>query len=201
MISLVPDEMEPRASYRLMTSIVVPRPIAWVSTINAEGIANLAPFSFFNAVAGAPPVLILAVGQRAGEPKDTLRNVRDTREMVIHLADEPLAEALNQTSGDFPPGTDEFRRAGLTAVPSTDVRPPRVAAAPVAMEARLLHEVAIPETRYTVIFGRIIRYHIREDLLGDDGLLVAERLRPIARLGRDEYTTLGEVFSMARPRL
>jgi flavin reductase (DIM6/NTAB) family NADH-FMN oxidoreductase RutF len=201
MISLVPDDLEPRASYRLMTSIVVPRPIAWVSTTNAEGVPNLAPFSFFNAVAGAPPVVVLAVGQRAGQPKDTLRNLRETGEMVVHLADEPLAEALNRTSADFPPGTNEFERAGLASVPSTDIQPPRVSAAPVAMEARLLREVAIPETRYTVLFGRIIRLHIREELLGEDGLVVAERLRPIARLGRDEYTTLGEVFAMPRPRL
>lgn len=200
-VSITPDTLPPRDAYRLTTSVVVPRPIAWISTIGEAGVTNLAPYSFFNAVAGAPPTIMVSIGEREGEPKDTLRNLRATGEMVVHLADEALAEALNVTSGDFARGVSEFERAGLASLSSVDVRPPRVAAAPVAMEARLLQETRIAGSHYTVVFVQVVRFHIRRDLLGEDALVLADRLRPICRLGRDEYAPLGEVFRMERPRV
>lgn len=200
-VSIAPDTLPPRDAYRLTTSVVIPRPIAWISTVSAAGVSNLAPYSFFNAVAGAPPTVMVSIGEREGEPKDTLRNLRATGEMVVHPADEALAEALNLTSGDFPHGVSEFEHAGLASVPSTDVRPPRVTAVPVAMEARLVGETHVAGSHYTVVFAEVVRFHIRRDLLGDDGLVIAERLRPICRLWRDEYAPLGEVFRMVRPQL
>ena len=184
MVSIVPDELHPRDAYRLTTSVVVPRPIAWVSTVGSDGTLNLAPFSFFNAVHGNPPTVMFSVGQRLGNPKDTLRNVQETGEFVVHIVDEALAEAMNQTSGDWGYDLNEFELAGLETTPSIDVKPPRVAQAAIAMETRLLQMVHVEESKYTIILGRIVRFHIREDLLRDDGLVEPTLLKPIARLGR-----------------
>jgi flavin reductase (DIM6/NTAB) family NADH-FMN oxidoreductase RutF len=199
MISIVPQDLQPRDAYRLMISVLVPRPIAWVSTLGADGSLNLAPFSFFNGVGGVPPTIMFSVGQRAGDPKDTLRNAQETGEFVLNIVDEALASQMNQTSGEWPYGVNEFERAGLTPAPSVDVRPPRVAEAPVAIEARVTQIVPVNETTYTMVLGRIVRYHLREGLLRPNGLVDAALLKPLARLGGDEYATIGSVFSMARP--
>jgi flavin reductase (DIM6/NTAB) family NADH-FMN oxidoreductase RutF len=183
-----------------MISVIVPRPIAWVSTVGANGTPNLAPYSFFNGVGGTPPVVMFSVGQRAGQPKDTLRNVQETGEFVINIVDEALSEAMNLTSGEWPYEVDEFALAGLEVAPSVDVRPPRVAAAPVAMEARLVQTVPVEDTRYTMVLGRIVRYHIQAGLLRENGLVDAALMRPLVRLGGDEYATLGRVFTMIRPK-
>lgn len=194
------DDLDGRDAYRLLTSLIIPRPIAWVSTLSAAGVANLAPYSFFNLVAGRPPTVAVSVGSRGnGEPKDTLVNARETGEFVINLAHEPLARALNATSAPWAPGVSEFQEAGLAALPSTDVAPPRVAGAPAALEARVTQLVPIEGSTYTMILGRVLRVHIREDLLAPDGLVDAERFAPIARLGRDEYAALGPLFRLTRP--
>ena len=198
-LSLDPAELGPREAYRLFVSVVVPRPIAWVSTVSLAGVTNLAPYSFFNGVAGPPPVVMWAAGQRHGAPKDSLSNAIETGEFVVNLADRSLAEALNLSSGDWAPDVSEFELAGLEAVPSEVVRPPRVALAPVALEARVTQVVPVTGTTSTMVLGEVVRFHIRPDLLGPDGLVLASRFAPIARLGRDEYSELGEVFSMARP--
>lgn len=200
-ISIAPDELPPRDAYRLMLSVIVPRPIAWVSTIGADGTLNLAPFSFFNGVGGTPPTVMFSVGLRKGQIKDTLRNVRETGEFVVNLVNEELAEAMNRTSGEWSYNVNEFELAGLATAPSIDVRPPRVAAAPVAMEAKVTQLVPVIGTTSTMVLGRILRYHIREGLLRPNGLVDATLLRPITRLGGDEYATIGRVFSMVRPRV
>jgi flavin reductase (DIM6/NTAB) family NADH-FMN oxidoreductase RutF len=199
-LSIVPDELPPRDAYRLLISVVVPRPIAWVSTIGADGTPNLAPFSFFNAVGGVPPIIMFSVGQRRGTAKDTLRNVRETGEFVVNLVSQELGEAMNQTSGEWPYEVNEFELAGLATGPSVDVRPPRVAAAPVAMEARVTQIVPVEGTYSTMVLGQVLRYHIRDGLLRPNGLVNATLLRPLARLSGDEYATLGDVFAMPRPR-
>ena len=135
-VSFVPETMAPRDAYRLLVSSVVPRPIGWASTIGADGSVNLAPFSFFNAVGGPMPFVMISVSRRAGAIKDTLRNASETGEMVLNIVDENLAPQMNVTSGDWPYGDNEFERAGLAAAPSVDVRPPRVAAAPVSRRRR-----------------------------------------------------------------
>ena len=134
-LTLVPDEMEHRDAYRLMLSVVAPRPIAWISTIGADGTPNLAPYSFFTGASGRPPTLLFSVSPaRNKQVKDTLRNVQETGEFVVNLVSEELREAMNLTSGVWPYEVDEFEAAGLEVLPSMDVRPPRVAASPVAME-------------------------------------------------------------------
>jgi flavin reductase (DIM6/NTAB) family NADH-FMN oxidoreductase RutF len=200
-ISMVPDQMDPRQAYRLLTSVVVPRPIAWVSTIGANGTLNLAPFSFFNAVGGEPPTVMFSVGLRRGETKDTLRNAQETGEFVLNLVDETLAAQMNTTSGEWAYEVNEFDIAGLTTLPSLDVRPPRVAGAKVAMEARVTQIVPVNGTGNTLVLGRILRYHVQEDLLRSDGTVDALMLKPVARLSRDEYATIGRVFSMTRPHV
>src|SRR5512139_3828236 len=127
LISIVPTDLHPRDAYRLLISVVIPRPIGWASTIGADGSLNLAPFSFFNAVSNMPLTVMISVGQRTGHPKDTLRNARETGEFVINIVNAELAEAMNQTSGEWPYDVNEFDRAGVTPAPSVDVRPPRVA--------------------------------------------------------------------------
>lgn len=193
-------ELGSKGAYKLLTTALVPRPIAWVSTVSTEGTPNLAPYSFFNAVASDPPTVMFALGAKAdGAPKDSLRNARDIGEFVVNLADEPLAEALNETSAAWAHGVDEFIRTGLEAAPSSLVRPPRVAAAPVALECRVSQLVPISGSDSMLVLGQVLMVHVRRDLLGADGLIVAERYRPVARLGRNEYSTLGRVFSLTRP--
>ena len=199
MTTLDPNDLDPRDAYRLLISSVVPRPIAWVSTICADGSLNLAPFSFFNAIGGQPPTIMFSVSRRAGEDKDTLRNVRETREFVLHIVDEELAEKMNATSGDYAHGDSEFERAGLATAKSAVVAPPRVADAAIAMECRLTQLVPIGKGANTLVIGEVLRYHVRDGLLRDDYLVDATRLRPAARLGGEEYATLGTVFKMPRP--
>ena len=205
LVSLVPDEMEYRDAYRLLLSAVVPRPIAWVSTLAADGTPNLAPFSFFNAVSGRPQVVMVSVSPRSarlgGGEKDTLRNVRATKEAVVHLVPETLAEVMNRTSAEWPPEVDEFSEAGLTPAPSVDVRPARVAEAPLALETKLHQIVPVEDSGNTLVLLRVVRYHIRADLLRDNGLIDASLLAPITRMGGPEYAHLGSVFSMERPRV
>jgi flavin reductase (DIM6/NTAB) family NADH-FMN oxidoreductase RutF len=193
------SDLHPRDAYRLMISIVIPRPIAWVSTMGADGSINLAPFSFFNGVGSAPPTVMFSVGKREGRPKDSLRNAAETGEFVLNFVSEELAERMNLTSGDWDYEIDEFEKAGLTQAPSTDVKPPRVAEAVVAMEARVSQIVPVEDTTYTMVLGHVLRFHIRDGLLRPNGLVDATLVRPIARLGGDEYARFGEVFEMKRP--
>ena len=199
MKSLAVAEMDGRDAYRLLISVVGPRPIAWVSTLGTDGTLNLAPFSFFNAVANRPLTVMVSIARRGEGPKDTLRNIQDTREFVLNLADEALARQMNESSGEWPYDVDEFARAGLTTAASVDVKPPRVAEAAVAMEARLSQVVPVEGTSYTIVLGHVLRFHIRDGLLRENGLLDAMKARPIGRLGGDEYATVGSVFEMKRP--
>lgn len=198
-ISIDPVNLEGRNAYRLLISVVVPRPIAWVSTLGSDGSLNLAPYSFFNGVSGSPPTVMFSVGQRAGQPKDTLRNIQETGECVINLADRALSERMVRTAGEWDYGVNEFDMAGLETVPSELVKPPRVAAAPVAMEARLLRLVSVPDTTNTIVLARVIRFQIREGLLLPKGTVDPVAFDPVARLGSADYTTLGEIMTILRP--
>jgi flavin reductase (DIM6/NTAB) family NADH-FMN oxidoreductase RutF len=200
MTSIVPTDLDPREAYRLLISVVVPRPIGWASTIGADGTLNLAPFSFFNAVSNMPLTVMISVGQRKGQPKDTLRNAQETGAFVINIVDEALAAAMNETSGEWAYDVNEFDRAGVTPAASIDVPPPRVAEAPVALECKVTQIVPVIDTTYTMILGRVLRFHIRSDLLRPNGAVDALRLRPLARLSGDEYAALGRVFEMKRPQ-
>lgn len=198
-ICIDPREVHGRDAYRLASSIVVPRPIAWVSTVGLNGSVNLAPFSFFNLVASRPPVIAVSFSPRAGVEKHTLRNCRETGEFVVNVVDNDLAEAMNLTSKNCEYGVNEFDIANLEQAPSVAVRPPRVARAPAALEAKVTQIIPVEGTTSVMVLGLVVRVHVREGLLGPDLTVDPELLRPVGRLGRSEYATLGEVFSMARP--
>lgn len=198
MISLEPDKMEHRAPYHLLCSIAAPRPIIWISTVSAEGVPNLAPFSFYNAVAGFPPTIMFSVSYRARmEPrtKDTLANVTEVGEFVAHVVTEEFARPMIKTSTDYPPTVNEFTAAGLDTVTSTDVKPLRIANAPVAMECKVTQIIPVEGSTNVMVLGRVLRFHVREDLLRSNGLVDTIKLKPITRLGGSvEYTKIGELF-------
>lgn len=205
MISFVPAEMAVAAPYHLLTSIVAPRPIAWIATIAEVGLPNLAPFSFFNAVAGFPPTIMFSVSYRRREPreKDTLRNVRQVGEFVCHIVDEALADAMVHTAVDWPTDVNEMEMARVTAVPSSDVRPPRVAEAPVAMECKVTQIIPVAGATNVMVLGQVVRFHLRQDLYRPElGLIDTVAMKPITRLGGPvEYTKIGELFYLPIPKL
>lgn len=204
---LDPAELSASGRYRLLISLVVPRPIAFVSTKSPEGRLNLAPFSFFMGVASDPALLAISVTTRRGQPKDTARNILETGEFVVNAATDALAEAVNLASGDWPPETDEFALTGLTPAPSERVAPPRVAEALFSLECRVHQSIPVgrPPHDTRLILGEIVFFHLRDDIVGaaSDGSPIArpEILRPIARLGGNLYTHLGEIFALDRPKV
>ena len=186
-----PAEVPGRDFYKLLNSVVVPRPIAWVSSTSPEGTDNLAPHSFFTVACVRPPVVqFTSVGR-----KDSLNNVERTREFVINLAPEALFEQVNATGTDFPPEGDEFAKVGLEREPSLRVGPPRVAASPVAIECVLHGTVSFGNS--TVVFGRVVHLAIDEEVMVD-GHPEIDRLKPLSRLGRDEWGVLGETKKISR---
>lgn len=198
--SIAVADIHGREAYRLLTSLVIPRPIAWISTLDEDGVRNLAPFSFFNIVSSRPLMVMFSSSPRPpGEPKDTLANAIQTGEFVVNLVDETLAGVANQTSATLGRHVDEFEAFAVSAAPSIDVKPPRVATARAALEARVAQVVPIEGSRSTLVLGQVLRVHVAAGILGPDGLADARQLAPVARLGRDEYATLGEVFSLERP--
>lgn len=184
--------------YKLMASLIVPRPIALVTTLGADGTANAAPFSMFNMLGEEPPIVMISVNRLAdGALKDTAANIVRTGEFVVHLCDEPMAERMHRCGERLPPDVSELAHVGLTAAPSTQVAPPRIAEAPVAFECRLWETL---ETESRQIFiGRVLRLHAR------DGLIDTERWRvrlqgyfPVGRFGASFYVTTRDRFSLER---
>jgi len=179
------------AVYPLLNSVVVPRPIAWVSTTSAEGVDNLAPHSFFTIAGIDPPVVqFTSVGA-----KDSLRNALATGEFVVALCTEPLLEKVNRTGTDYPPDTSEYDAVGLTRESSWLVTPPRVAESPVNLECRLVGTRAFGDC--TVVFGQVVHVAVDEAVLRD-GRPAVDLLRPLARLGADEWSTIGVVTDHRR---
>jgi flavin reductase (DIM6/NTAB) family NADH-FMN oxidoreductase RutF len=201
MITINPADLSARDAYRLAISIVAPRPIAWISSLGADGTHNLAPFSFFNVVGHDPVTVMVSIGSRRGETKDTLRNIRETREYVINIADESLVGAVNQSSGDYAYGINEFEMAAIEAIPSDVVKPPRVALAPAALEVRSTQIIPVEGTGYTMCLGEVVRFHLRDGLLRPNGTADTAALHPLTRLGGDEYGALGHIFELARPKV
>jgi len=194
------DNLPRRECYQLMTGMILPRPIAWVSTVGEDGIFNLAPFSFFTGITSKPPILCLSIGSRRGRQKDTLRNIESTKDFVVNVVDETLAERMNQTSAEYPSYVSEFKETGLTPLPSDKVRSPRVAESPINMECELLKILEFGENPNTtsLIIGQIVRAHVKDALLRD-GTIDISKLKLIGRLGDDLYCHTQDVFEMKRP--
>jgi flavin reductase (DIM6/NTAB) family NADH-FMN oxidoreductase RutF len=193
------ETLSPGERYKLLGGLVVPRPIALVSSRSAAGHQNAAPFSFFNVLAEEPPLVVLGIGiTAAGGAKDTTNNIRDTGEFVVNLVDEAIAEAMNHTTIDFPPEVDEFEIAGLDLVPSEKVAPGRIAQAPVSMECRRFVTLQPGPERY-IILGEVLLMHVREGILDPQTLrVVHDAWHPIGRLFGGGYVRTRERFEMPR---
>ncbi|MFF9914021.1 flavin reductase family protein [Streptomyces sp. NPDC013457] len=190
-IDFDPDRSDRNSFYRLLTATVVPRPIAWISTTSADGTDNLAPHSFFTISSVTPPVVqFTSVGR-----KDSLRNIEDTGAFVVNLSPEPLFEQINATATDFPRGVSEFDACGVEREPSLRIKPPRVASSPVALECELHSTLRIGDS--TVVFGRVVHAAVDESVLVD-GHPDITLMRPLTRLGRNEWGTLGGIREIAR---
>jgi flavin reductase (DIM6/NTAB) family NADH-FMN oxidoreductase RutF len=204
-MQLDPQTIGKDAMYKLMIGCVVPRPIAWVSSVDANGVSNLAPFSYFMAITHDPPTIAFSSSPRAlggggRGKKDTLRNVEATREFVVNVVDDALAEQMNVTSGDYAPHVDEFEQANLVAAPSVKVRAPRVAAAPINMECRVVQIIPIGNQPSNLVIGEIVHLHVRDDVYDPaTGRLDMHRLRPVGRLAGHLYAHVHEIFEMKRP--
>ncbi|MGQ2985505.1 flavin reductase family protein [Flavobacterium sp.] len=188
--------------YKILTGSVIPRPIGWISTVSEDGIPNLAPFSFFNAVGEDPPHVMFSTVRSGDTNKDTLNNVLATKQFVVNMATEELVEAMNNSSINLPPDGNEFEYAGLTAIPSVVVKAPRVAESPIHFECELVHHYSFEDHKdggATVMIGRIVMFHVDESVLLPDFKINRENYKPIARLEGANYAKIGEVFSIKRP--
>lgn len=206
------QDLAPRDRYRLMTDLVAPRPIAWVSTRSSQGAANLAPFSYFQAVSSDPATIVLGLAWRGdGKPKDTLANILETHELTINHVSAPLAEAMNASSADYPAGVSEWEACGIAAAPARVVRPARVATAIAGLECRLTHAIPLGRSKAgspssTLVIAEVLHFWVAEGLLQRDGrgnLLPIEpdALQAVARLGGIAYSTTVGHFELARPVL
>jgi flavin reductase (DIM6/NTAB) family NADH-FMN oxidoreductase RutF len=200
-------QLEPTAdnvveTYHLLTGVVTPRPIAWVTTLSPAGVVNLAPFSFFNVFGANPPVVVFSPTlTRNGTKKDTLRNIEATGEFVIHSAVASLAEKVNLTSKEVPPDESEVTLAGLHATPSVKVKPPRVTEAPTAFECKLMQIVPVGTGPIAgnLVIGEVVMMHIADEVLDPAGRVDPRKLKTVARLGADFWCHTSDLFEQTRP--
>lgn len=192
-LELDPGDWPDRQVYFLMTGLVIPRPIAWVSTRSEDGVPNVAPHSYFNVVAHQPPHVVFS---STGGHKDTLRNVRATGEFVVNIVTMDVVEPMNFTATDFPSDQDEFRWAGLTEAPSQLVAAPRVGEAKAHLECRLTE--VVPAGNGNIVIGEVVHVHV-DPSVWRDGRVDPELLDPVCRLAGTRYARLGEIFKLARP--
>jgi len=198
-----PGGTDPQNVYKLMIGSILPRPIAFVSTVAADGVPNLAPFSFFTGVSANPPVICFVPVRRLadGGRKDTLNNIEATREFVVNIVSEDFAEKMNKCSEEFPPDVDEFVASGLTPVPSDLVKPPRVKESHINMECRLLQVVHVSDKPLggSVVLGEVVRFHV-DDAIVDNFRIDPDKLHPFGRMGGNTYTRCTDRFDLIRPK-
>jgi len=201
-MELNPDALNTRTMYEWMIHSILPRPIAWVSTLSSSGVANLAPFSFFQGVCARPPTLMFCpVNHRDGSPKDTLRNLEATGEFVVSTVSAVDAEAMNATSALLGYEESEFERFRVATAPSVKVRPPRVASASVAFECRLDRVIRVSEgpAGGNLVLGRIVWMHVADGVIGSSGYPDPDRLDLVGRMGGTDYLRTRDHFSLDRP--
>jgi flavin reductase (DIM6/NTAB) family NADH-FMN oxidoreductase RutF len=198
-----PASVSPSDFYRVLIHLITPRPIAWISTVSPAGVVNLAPFSFFNGVAAMPPTVVFsAVNHRDGRKKDTVVNVEANGEFVVNMASFDLRDAVNATAQDLPYDQSELDRAGLTAVSSARVRPPRVAQARAHLECVLHQIVTVGDgpLAANLVIGRVVLAHVADSALDGNGRVDPRALDTIGRMGGDDYARTTDLFSLPRVR-
>jgi flavin reductase (DIM6/NTAB) family NADH-FMN oxidoreductase RutF len=200
---ITPPEHDYRDIYKLMIGAIVPRPIAFVSSLSPEGALNLAPFSFFTGVSANPPVICFSPMIRGsdGKKKDTLNNIETTREFVVNIVSEDFAVQMNICSTEFPPEVDEFQQSGLTPISSDLIKAPRVKESKINLECRLLQVVHISPKPLggSLVLGEVLRFHIADELW-DDYRIDPDKLKPIGRMGGPTYTRTTDRFDLVRPK-
>ena len=199
-----PDKNDHGLPHSPFKSCVVPRPIGWISTVSADGVHNLAPYSQFQNLNFDPPYVMFSAGQKTtGGRKDTVVNIEATGEFVYNMATFDLRDAVNRSAAEVPPDADEFELAGVTKAPSVRVKPSRVAESPVQFECRYHQTIRLPGNGPTgtidVVIGRVILVHIKDDVIGPDGRLDILKIRPLARLGYYDYTSVESIFELVIP--
>jgi flavin reductase (DIM6/NTAB) family NADH-FMN oxidoreductase RutF len=194
-----PTTVPAQINYRILVGAVVPRPIAFVSTVSPEGVHNLAPFSFFNVVCGDPPVICFSPIWR-NPPKDTIVNIRATGEFVVNIVSEEFADRMNICSGEYPSSVDEFRMSGLTPVESVVVRAPRVRESHVNMECKLMQivDVSARPMGGSLVIGEVVRFHV-DDAVIEDFRIDADKLGAVGRMSGSDYVRTRDRFSLVRP--
>lgn len=195
-----PSTLDFRKSHELLLEVTVPRPIAFVSTVGADGVFNVAPFSLFTVLSAKPPMICLGIGRkRDGQKKDTLKNIEFSRDFVVNIVNEALAEAMNQSSAEYPSDVDEFKEVGLTPVKSDLAKAPMVGESPISMECRVVQIIEFGDaSRYTsIVIGEVIQIHINDDIL-IDGKIQASKLRAVGRLGGEQFCRTTDIFEMKR---
>ena len=203
-MTIIPSDAGPANVYKLMVGAIVPRPIAFVSTVSRSGVRNLAPFSFFTAASANPPVVCFAPMVRGsdGQQKDTLRNVQETGEFVVNIVSEDFVEKMNICSAEFPPDVDEWEKSGLTPVASECVKPARVQESRFHMECKLVDVVSVSKQPLggSLVLGEVLRFHVADELF-DDYRIAPEKLRAVGRMGGPSYARTTDRFDLERPKL
>jgi len=196
-----PDTLEASAIYKLLTGSVIPRPIGWISTMDENGINNLAPFSYFNILGDDPPHVMFSTRRDNNTNKDTLNNVLNNKQFVVNMVTEELVEQMNATAQTVPSEVDEFELVGLTPLPSTLIKPNRIQESPITFECEMVHHYFLENSKAggaCVVIGRVIMMHFDESVLLENYKINMETYKPVARLAGTNYTKIGEVFSIKR---
>ena len=197
-----PGQMESPDIYKVLSGVVVPRPIAWVSTVSPDGVPNVAPYSFFQAITPSPPHISFSAGSRDGAAKDTERNIQASGEFVVNIANSDVARRMAISALDFEAHHSEFEAAGLTLASSDVVAQPRVAEAPVCLECQARQMIPVGDERYgaTLIIGEVVRFHVRDDLVLDNNRIDFLALDAVGRMAGDWYCTTTDQYELPRQR-
>jgi flavin reductase (DIM6/NTAB) family NADH-FMN oxidoreductase RutF len=189
-----PSIVDKRQVYRLLTGAVVPRPIGWASTVNRHGGTNLAPFSFFTVVCVVPPMISLTIARNPdGSEKHTLKNVRENGEFCVNVVTHPVWKEMVDSANGFPEGESEFKKTGLTPIPSVKIKPPRVKEVPIHLECRLHQVIELGPNRHPLVFGEVVHFHVDPACM-TGGYIDMKKLDPVGRLNGFSYVTLGQIF-------
>lgn len=198
LISIDPTTNNERENYKLLIGSIIPRPIAFVTSMSKEGVLNGAPFSYFNIVSSDPPMISVSIGRRNGNRKDTSRNILESKEFVVHIVDEDNVEKINQTAASLAPDQSEVALVGLTPIDSEIISVPGIKEAKIRMECTLEHSLELGNNN-DLIIGKIVRFHVIEELY-EKGRIDPRGLAAVGRLAGSKYAKVGEIFSIERPK-